>query len=415
MSALRTKIERLAAIPFDTEQVAELRQRLDTLAFNLNRQAELAAQLVEVHERLHAATTELQQRQKAFVRVAGPRIVNGYRDFLARGAEIGDGIQQLLARLEQGGQVTSLDDLRKEIRVGLGTLINTEAGEMRANMEMVAIAYQAAGLLHEAANVETELEVLDLARRYAEIRQSIRRVRLILSTSTPENRRVLVTAMPIMAFGQGTGSIFNLRVTEIRSRRQTAEAAAHNNTLAEALTTAVNALIADARVAVEQASKTLGDSLNQARLMQTTTAVLAILAVLLIGRYYLKRRVIARIVALQRAMEKQARGENSPIPRDGNDEISAMAQALNTFVDQRRKAESDLRRAKENAEQALAEVKTLSGLLPICAHCKKIRDDKGYWNQLEGYFREHSEVNFSHGICPDCAVELYPDLKVVAR
>jgi signal transduction histidine kinase len=60
-------------------------------------------------------------------------------------------------------------------------------------------------------------------------------------------------------------------------------------------------------------------------------------------------------------------------------------------------------------QQALANVKKLSGFLPICASCKKIRDDKGYWNQIEAYIREHSEAEFSHSICPDCAQALYPE------
>ena len=58
-------------------------------------------------------------------------------------------------------------------------------------------------------------------------------------------------------------------------------------------------------------------------------------------------------------------------------------------------------------QRALAEVKTLSGLLPICAACKKIRDDQGYWNQIEVYLGEHSDVKFSHGVCPECARTLY--------
>ena len=61
-------------------------------------------------------------------------------------------------------------------------------------------------------------------------------------------------------------------------------------------------------------------------------------------------------------------------------------------------------------KEALAKVKTLSGFLPICASCKKIRDDKGYWSQIESYIYEHSDAVFSHGICPDCAQKLYPDL-----
>ncbi len=61
-------------------------------------------------------------------------------------------------------------------------------------------------------------------------------------------------------------------------------------------------------------------------------------------------------------------------------------------------------------KKALSEVKTLSGLLPICAHCKKVRDDKGYWNQIEIYIDKHSDASFSHGVCPECAELLYPEL-----
>jgi len=53
-------------------------------------------------------------------------------------------------------------------------------------------------------------------------------------------------------------------------------------------------------------------------------------------------------------------------------------------------------------------VKTLTGLLPICTSCKKIRDDQGYWNQLEIYIREHSEAEFTHGLCPECVKKFYP-------
>ena len=61
-------------------------------------------------------------------------------------------------------------------------------------------------------------------------------------------------------------------------------------------------------------------------------------------------------------------------------------------------------------KDSLKEIKLLRGFLPICVRCKKIRDDKGYWTQVEVYIRKHAEVEFSHGICPECAVALYPDL-----
>ena len=60
-------------------------------------------------------------------------------------------------------------------------------------------------------------------------------------------------------------------------------------------------------------------------------------------------------------------------------------------------------------QNALAEVKKLSGMLPICSSCKKIRDDEGYWQQIEEYIRDHSEADFTHGICNECVEELYPE------
>ena len=69
----------------------------------------------------------------------------------------------------------------------------------------------------------------------------------------------------------------------------------------------------------------------------------------------------------------------------------------------------ELLKKNSELEDALSEVKKLSGLLPICASCKKVRDDNGYWRQIESYIRDHSEAEFSHGICPNCAQELYPE------
>ena len=63
-----------------------------------------------------------------------------------------------------------------------------------------------------------------------------------------------------------------------------------------------------------------------------------------------------------------------------------------------------------NLQKALSEVKTLSGMLPICAWCKKIRNDEGYWQKIEAYFKSHSDLDFTHGICNDCAKKEYPDL-----
>jgi len=70
----------------------------------------------------------------------------------------------------------------------------------------------------------------------------------------------------------------------------------------------------------------------------------------------------------------------------------------------------ELEKANKKLQKALDEIKTLKGILPICSHCRKIRDDEGYWNQIEAYFQKHSEVEFSHSICQECAKKYYSDM-----
>ncbi len=77
-------------------------------------------------------------------------------------------------------------------------------------------------------------------------------------------------------------------------------------------------------------------------------------------------------------------------------------------ISQQKLAEQEKEKLIADMQSALSKVKQLSGFLPICASCKKIRDDQGYWNQIESYIRDHSEAEFSHGICPECAKKLYP-------
>ena len=81
----------------------------------------------------------------------------------------------------------------------------------------------------------------------------------------------------------------------------------------------------------------------------------------------------------------------------------------------RRKAEEQERlRLIQELTDALTQVKTLSGLLPICASCKKIRNDNGYWEAVETYISEHSDADFTHGICPECVQRLYPEYSLKA-
>jgi uncharacterized PurR-regulated membrane protein YhhQ (DUF165 family) len=93
-------------------------------------------------------------------------------------------------------------------------------------------------------------------------------------------------------------------------------------------------------------------------------------------------------------------------------EITAELSQAQQEIERRKAAEEERDRIIGELQKALSEVKTLRGFLPICAQCKSIRDDKGYWNQIESYIRDHSDVDFTHSICPDCAKKLYPGTKI---
>jgi hypothetical protein len=93
------------------------------------------------------------------------------------------------------------------------------------------------------------------------------------------------------------------------------------------------------------------------------------------------------------------------------DAAGQAARTMATIEDitERKQAQAEREAMVQTLEEALANVKTLSGLVPICAHCKKIRDDHGYWSQVETYVAKHTDARFSHGICPECAHKLYPE------
>lgn len=95
-----------------------------------------------------------------------------------------------------------------------------------------------------------------------------------------------------------------------------------------------------------------------------------------------------------------------------NREIKSANETLSKEMAQREILMTHLQEKNIELEAALSEIRTLRGILPICAHCKKIRDDKGYWKQLEVYLHEHSHAEFSHGICRECAKKYYPGIDI---
>jgi transcriptional regulator of acetoin/glycerol metabolism len=98
----------------------------------------------------------------------------------------------------------------------------------------------------------------------------------------------------------------------------------------------------------------------------------------------------------------------SPI-KDSQGKIIGVS-AIERDITQRKQEEQERLFLIQELSRALANAKTLRGLLPICASCKKIRDDRGYWNQLESYLAQHTEVEFTHGICPDCQAQVKAEL-----
>jgi PAS domain S-box-containing protein len=94
--------------------------------------------------------------------------------------------------------------------------------------------------------------------------------------------------------------------------------------------------------------------------------------------------------------------------RDDTGRVSAVM-GVSRDITNRKWLEEDKQKLFHRLQEAIAQVKTLSGLLPICSVCKKIRDDKGYWQQVEGYIQKHTDAKFTHGVCPDCFPKLYPE------
>ncbi len=137
------------------------------------------------------------------------------------------------------------------------------------------------------------------------------------------------------------------------------------------------------------------------------------------GHVPLKNVLFAPLVIEQKtvgimglANKKSDFTQNDADIASGFGELAAIALQNSQNIDNRNTAEKQKTDLIQELKKALENVKQLSGLLPICSHCKKIRDDKGYWKQIEQYIHEHSEARFSHGICQECAKTHYPDLNL---
>jgi HAMP domain-containing protein len=154
-----------------------------------------------------------------------------------------------------------------------------------------------------------------------------------------------------------------------------------------------------------------------------STLLLAVLSAMVLVLFFIFRRTVqGPLNDLQQHVRRVGHDSgylDRQIPLDYPPELNELARAFNQMSANLKASHDELeervRKRTAELEKALTEVKQLSGLLPICAKCKKIRDDQGYWQQIESYIRDHSEAEFTHGLCPECCRELYPNLKSVQR
>lgn len=132
------------------------------------------------------------------------------------------------------------------------------------------------------------------------------------------------------------------------------------------------------------------------------------LIIIFIGTmYHFNKRLLQPIMVLIDFTKNFTIEKISPVEIKQHGEIKELAISFNKMISELKNTTV----SRDKLQDALDNIKTLKGLLPICASCKKIRDDEGYWNQIESYVQENSEAKFSHGMCPECMDQYYPLVK----
>lgn len=335
-------LQTLEALEFEREQVQYIRKRVELLVNLVEEQDQQFNDFFNIHHRLSKTVDALRRQHRNFIELANPRISESYATFLEKGAEVNSEIREVFALVDSRSTDKEIKKLDDKLRVGFETLISSAAGEMRSSLEAVALTYLAGGLLYEAAsstNVETVGQLND---SFLEILPRIRKVQLILSYSNPENHQMIVTAMPIFRFGLGEHSIFALRSKELSLRYDASISAQYALSLAAELTESIDTLTATSQALAVQASTNLRSSLYKAQLIQTMAGTIAIIFSILIGWFYVEKRVISRLSALKDSMALHSAGGQAEIPLSGDDEISDMAVALQCFVEERESIENKL-------------------------------------------------------------------------
>ncbi len=363
IAGLNRQLDELQRLEIDSRILGDLRDRVASLAVNLNRQSDLVAQRIALNTLLYNDATQLADGHKQFLAAVTPRIDNTYRSLFA-------GIKTLVDDLgpRPGSDGPTGDQAKATaapthrdmelLQHRIGHLFNHNVGEMLALLELAAAGNLAAGLLNEAILVSDPARVHQLRSRFGDVTISMGTIRLNLAT-TPENQVLLGLTTPMLQYGLGADNLFDRHLLALKLGQATDAVVTENQRLSDALTDSVSQLQATARTNADESARDVLHTVATARALQTLAAILAVLVALGIGWRTVGRQIIGRILALQRAMEAEAAGREIVIPAHGDDEISDMAAALGHFVNRRKQAEAELRAAKERAEDAVRELTEL--------------------------------------------------------
>ncbi len=367
ITGLNIQLDELARLKVDNAILTILRDRIATLAINLNRQSDLVDQRIILNTQLYDDATRLADSHKQFLIAVTPRIENTYRSLFIGIKTLVNDLGPNVAKPPSSAPPTpataptSYQDV-VVLQRRIGYLFNHNVGEMLALLELAAAGNLAAGLLNEMILVSDPARIRQLRSRFGEITISMGAIRLNLAT-TPENQVLLGLTTPMLQYGLGSENLFDRHLKALDLDRASNAEVVENQKLSEALTEAVNQLLLSARANAEDTARDVQHDAATARLLQTLAVALAVLMALIIGWHTVGRQIIGRILALQRAMEAEAAGREIVIPAHGNDEISDMAVALGHFVSRRKRAESELRAAATRAEDAVRELTELQEAL----------------------------------------------------
>ncbi|MBI1206071.1 MAG: PAS domain-containing protein [Azospirillum sp.] len=353
---LTARLAELRAAGVAPPAVGRLGGQVSAFAANLARQDTLVGQRLAQSRVLEDAETRLAEDHRGFLDAVSPRIDDAYRFLYRSSRRLIDGLSStvsVFADLHEPDQMRRHAEMTlQETRLAVGSLLNNGVREMRSLLELAATSNLAVSLLHQTADAKSAESLRDLRERFTRSTAVMGMIRLNLA-STPANRTLLERARLLWDAGLGRSNLFDQRAAILVTVAQCADLTEKTRRLSAELHGAVTALVEQARTAANRAALEARSRLTMAQLVQIAAGLAAIVVALLSAWLYVGRKLVARLLALERCMEAQAAGIDAPVPPDGDDEITDMAAALRSLVFERERRERALRASEQRLTQAL--------------------------------------------------------------